>query len=304
MKLRGVKAYVRRLFWVFIVIQMTHEPPAFLDHTLLFSSLTRPFVHQNKLNPNRESLKWTAGIQRRKGVDRVQTISQTKPRPSALVSESYFGLVWPSCISVCGVISIAGEVRSPGWRFLCFVFLFFAGQHASDTTLHGAAEHQRLQQEPVPDQGGGLPGPLLSWQQPGVWVPGGPYSSLAPNCWLLSRCERWFFYILLFFKLVSSLVVLFPLALNPIFKLKWAACHLYPFSLSQRTYIFTFLLSSRLFIHPYELMSKVCHLCMEQQRLGDPQADKVCVTNNPVLARSDFWRRSIGFQYRSLHFFF
>lgn len=44
----------------------------------------------------------------------------------------------------------------------------------------------------------------------------------------------------------------------------------------QRTYIFTFLLSSRLFIHPYELMSKVCHLCTEQQRLGDPQADKVC----------------------------
>lgn len=43
----------------------------------------------------------------------------------------------------------------------------------------------------------------------------------------------------------------------------------------QRTYIFTFLLSSRLFMHPYELMSKVCHLCMEQQRLGDPQADKV-----------------------------
>ncbi|PWA17019.1 hypothetical protein CCH79_00013247, partial [Gambusia affinis] len=42
-----------------------------------------------------------------------------------------------------------------------------------------------------------------------------------------------------------------------------------------RTYVFTFLLSSRLFIHPYELMSKVCHLCMEQQRLSDPQADKL-----------------------------
>ncbi|MED6287560.1 Ras-GEF domain-containing member 1B-A, partial [Characodon lateralis] len=42
-----------------------------------------------------------------------------------------------------------------------------------------------------------------------------------------------------------------------------------------RTYIFTFLLSSRLFIHPYELMSKVCHLCTEQQRLSDPQADKL-----------------------------
>ncbi|XP_051924951.1 ras-GEF domain-containing family member 1B-A isoform X2 [Hippocampus zosterae] len=42
-----------------------------------------------------------------------------------------------------------------------------------------------------------------------------------------------------------------------------------------RTYIFTFLLSSRLFVHPYELMSKVCHLCVEQQRLGDPQAEKI-----------------------------
>lgn len=49
----------------------------------------------------------------------------------------------------------------------------------------------------------------------------------------------------------------------------------------QRTYIFTFLLSSRLFMHPYELMSKVCHLCMEQQRLGDPQADKVRATAAP-----------------------
>ncbi|XP_059406341.1 ras-GEF domain-containing family member 1B-A isoform X2 [Carassius carassius] len=44
-----------------------------------------------------------------------------------------------------------------------------------------------------------------------------------------------------------------------------------------RTYIFTFLLSSRLFIHPYELMSKVCHLCVDQQRLADPQADKARV---------------------------
>ncbi|XP_029619682.1 ras-GEF domain-containing family member 1B-A [Salmo trutta] len=41
------------------------------------------------------------------------------------------------------------------------------------------------------------------------------------------------------------------------------------------TYSFTFLLSSRLFIHPYELMSKVCYLCVEQQRLSDPQADKM-----------------------------
>lgn len=43
----------------------------------------------------------------------------------------------------------------------------------------------------------------------------------------------------------------------------------------QRTYIFTFLLSSRLFMHPYELMAKVCHLCIEQQRLSEPALDKV-----------------------------
>uniref|UniRef100_A0A5F5PQK2 RasGEF domain family member 1B n=2 Tax=Equus TaxID=9789 RepID=A0A5F5PQK2_HORSE len=41
-----------------------------------------------------------------------------------------------------------------------------------------------------------------------------------------------------------------------------------------RTYIFTFLLSSRLFMHPYELMAKVCHLCIEHQRLSDPNSDK------------------------------
>uniref|UniRef100_A0A8C9A8R6 RasGEF domain family member 1B n=1 Tax=Prolemur simus TaxID=1328070 RepID=A0A8C9A8R6_PROSS len=41
-----------------------------------------------------------------------------------------------------------------------------------------------------------------------------------------------------------------------------------------RTYIFTFLLSSRLFMHPYELMAKVCHLCVEHQRLCDPDGDK------------------------------
>ncbi|KAM6269852.1 ras-GEF domain-containing family member 1B isoform 2-T5 [Porphyrio hochstetteri] len=41
-----------------------------------------------------------------------------------------------------------------------------------------------------------------------------------------------------------------------------------------RTYIFTFLLSSRLFMHPYELMAKVCYLCIEQQRLSEPGLDK------------------------------
>lgn len=41
-----------------------------------------------------------------------------------------------------------------------------------------------------------------------------------------------------------------------------------------RTYIFTFLLSSRLFMHPYELMAKVCHLCVEHQRLSEGDGDK------------------------------
>ncbi|ERE92453.1 ras-GEF domain-containing family member 1B [Cricetulus griseus] len=41
-----------------------------------------------------------------------------------------------------------------------------------------------------------------------------------------------------------------------------------------RTYIFTFLLSSRLFMHPYELMAKVCHLCVEHQRLSEGDSDK------------------------------
>lgn len=47
------------------------------------------------------------------------------------------------------------------------------------------------------------------------------------------------------------------------------------FLLLQRTYIFTFLLSSRLFMHPYELMAKVCHLCVEHQRLSEGDSDKV-----------------------------
>ncbi|XP_056287957.1 ras-GEF domain-containing family member 1B-B-like [Pseudoliparis swirei] len=42
-----------------------------------------------------------------------------------------------------------------------------------------------------------------------------------------------------------------------------------------RSYVFTFLLSSRLFLHPYELMTKVCHLCVEQQRSGDALLDKI-----------------------------
>ncbi|XP_072108000.1 ras-GEF domain-containing family member 1B-A isoform X1 [Mobula birostris] len=41
-----------------------------------------------------------------------------------------------------------------------------------------------------------------------------------------------------------------------------------------RTYIFTFLLSSRIFIRPYELLAKVCLMCIEQQRLNETILDK------------------------------
>lgn len=43
----------------------------------------------------------------------------------------------------------------------------------------------------------------------------------------------------------------------------------------QKAYIFTFLLSSRLFIEPQELLARVCHLCIEQQQLDKPVLDKV-----------------------------
>lgn len=43
----------------------------------------------------------------------------------------------------------------------------------------------------------------------------------------------------------------------------------------QKAYIFTFLLSSRLFIEPQELLARVCHLCNEQQQLDKPVLDKV-----------------------------
>uniref|UniRef100_A0A673K1Y2 Ras-GEF domain-containing family member 1B-A-like n=1 Tax=Sinocyclocheilus rhinocerous TaxID=307959 RepID=A0A673K1Y2_9TELE len=67
-----------------------------------------------------------------------------------------------------------------------------------------------------------------------------------------------------------------------------------------RTYIFTFLLSSRLFIHPYELMSKVCHLCVDQQRLTDPQADKARVRKiaPKILQLLTEWTETFPYDFR------
>ncbi|EPY87693.1 ras-GEF domain-containing family member 1C [Camelus ferus] len=45
----------------------------------------------------------------------------------------------------------------------------------------------------------------------------------------------------------------------------------------EKAYIFTFLLSSRLFIEPRELLARVCHLCIEQQQLDSQVLDKARV---------------------------
>uniref|UniRef100_A0A8C5B9V5 RasGEF domain family, member 1Bb n=1 Tax=Gadus morhua TaxID=8049 RepID=A0A8C5B9V5_GADMO len=62
-----------------------------------------------------------------------------------------------------------------------------------------------------------------------------------------------------------------------------------------RSYVFTFLLSSRLFLHPYELMSRVCHLCVEQQRSGDPLLDKVAPKLVQLLTE---WTETFPYDFR------
>uniref|UniRef100_A0A8C2AV46 RasGEF domain family, member 1Bb n=1 Tax=Cyprinus carpio TaxID=7962 RepID=A0A8C2AV46_CYPCA len=60
-----------------------------------------------------------------------------------------------------------------------------------------------------------------------------------------------------------------------------------------RSYIFTFLLTSRLFLHPFELMSRVCYLCVDHHRVGDPQTDKVIlyhqITTLLTVTKCYFW---------------
>ncbi|XP_029455994.1 ras-GEF domain-containing family member 1B isoform X2 [Rhinatrema bivittatum] len=67
-----------------------------------------------------------------------------------------------------------------------------------------------------------------------------------------------------------------------------------------RTYIFTFLLSSRLFIHPYELMAKVCQLCVEHQRFKEPGIDKVRIRKNApkILQLLTEWTETFPYDFR------
>ncbi|XP_017307819.1 ras-GEF domain-containing family member 1B-A [Ictalurus punctatus] len=67
-----------------------------------------------------------------------------------------------------------------------------------------------------------------------------------------------------------------------------------------RTYIFTFLLNSRLFIHPHELMSKVCHVCTDHQKLSDPSADKMRIRKlaPKILQLLTEWTETFPYDFR------
>lgn len=49
------------------------------------------------------------------------------------------------------------------------------------------------------------------------------------------------------------------------------------FHFLQRTYIFTFLLSSRVFIPPHDLLARVGQVCLEQRQQLEAGAEKVKV---------------------------
>lgn len=98
-----------------------------------------------------------------------------------------------------------------------------------------------------------------------VWLSGSPDTALGPYCGLLP----WRKYTQpLYFPMI--IIIISPCTGNV--KFDWRLMFLF-----QRSYIFTFLLSSRLFLHPFELMSRVCYLCVDHHRVGDPQMDKVRV---------------------------
>ncbi|XP_061732943.1 ras-GEF domain-containing family member 1B-B-like [Nerophis ophidion] len=67
-----------------------------------------------------------------------------------------------------------------------------------------------------------------------------------------------------------------------------------------RSYVFTFLLSSRLFLHPYELMTRVCHLCVEQQRCGDALLDKIrfCEVAPKLVQLLTEWTETFPYDFR------
>ncbi|KAL4623279.1 ras-GEF domain-containing family member 1B isoform X2 [Arapaima gigas] len=67
-----------------------------------------------------------------------------------------------------------------------------------------------------------------------------------------------------------------------------------------RTFIFTFLLSSRLFIHPFELMSKVYYLVVDHQRLSEPHTEKMRIRKiaPKVLQLLTEWTETFPYDFR------
>lgn len=104
---------------------MPHRKPAFIlfvpEPQFAFPVITS--VCPNKLNPNPETLKWTARIQWKEGCWLWPNHFPSKPFPSVFVSEGYFGFVWPSCISICRQVPIRDLVSLLTDRCI-FVFFF------------------------------------------------------------------------------------------------------------------------------------------------------------------------------------
>lgn len=83
----------------------------------------------------------------RKGVDRIQTVSQTSLRLSLFVSESYSGFVWSPCLRNCGqapTVQLKAHIPVCSSLSLFVSVSLSAGQHASDTATDGS-ELQQLQ---------------------------------------------------------------------------------------------------------------------------------------------------------------
>lgn len=54
----------------------------------------------------------------------------------------------------------------------------------------------------------------------------------------------------------------------------------------QKAYVFTFLLSARLFIPPPELLARVCELCIKQQQLDQSPLDTVSNAPHTLITRT------------------
>lgn len=121
------------------------------------SSSSEHWQFQTNPNPDSERLKPGAML-RGKGVDRIQSLSQTSLRCLCLCLRAILDLfARRASASAVEHLALSRGLTSPSARL---VLSPPAGQHASDTSADGA-ELQQLQQEPVPEPGRGLPRALL-----------------------------------------------------------------------------------------------------------------------------------------------